>query len=248
MKAAGFTKLYDTLTLDERFRLRIRALGRGDQADWERLDRSCPLNESRDYCARLDASDVLTLCTLVELLPILAKLDMVAAFGPLVEYLEGAARDSASMAFLDGYAAGWKAADKRGKPPAVSDDELTAAADRACRVGAKFSEALEQVTGMLAGRARTSRDAMAAFAEDELGLSLADLLAAWGGYALNRLAEHAEALDAAEPNADDLALAGRVLNPAWRRHGLNDPTAEIDDDLRARFEAALWGADDAVGD
>jgi hypothetical protein len=247
MKSDGLARLYDTLTVDERFCLRIRALGRGDKADWDRLDRSCPLDESREYCARLEASDTLTLCTLVELLPLLAKLDMVGAFGPLVEYLEGAARDSAWMGYLDGYAAGWKAAGKRGKPPAVSDDELAAAADRAHRVGATFSEALEQVTGMLAGRARTSRDALAAFAEDELGLSLADLLAAWGGYALNRLAEHAEALDAAEPNADDLALAARVLNLAWRRHGLNDPTAEIDD-LRARFEAALWGADDAVGD
>jgi hypothetical protein len=37
-----------------------------------------------------------------------------------------------------------------------------------------------------------------------------------------------------------------VLRLAWRRHGLNDPTAEADDELRARFEAAERRVHDAV--
>ena len=65
------------------------------------------------------------------------------------------------------------------------------------------------------------------------------LMGAWGATALDRLAEHAEALDAAEPAAEGLALMGDVLRLAWRRHGLNDPTAEVPDELRERFEAAL---------
>ena len=69
MKSDSLAKHYGALTLEERFRLRIRAFGRGDKDDWERLDRACPNNQYQDYRARLDASDMLTLCTLVELLP-----------------------------------------------------------------------------------------------------------------------------------------------------------------------------------
>ena len=52
--------------------------------DCRRLDRSCPGLQFRDYCDRLEASDVLTLCTLAELLPKLAKLRMLGALRPLV--------------------------------------------------------------------------------------------------------------------------------------------------------------------
>jgi hypothetical protein len=52
------------------------------------------------------------------------------------------------------------------------------------------------------------------------------------------LDEHRKALKAAEPDSDGLALLGDVLRLAWRRHGLNDPAAEADDELSARMEAA----------
>ena len=58
MKGGGLSKLYDTLTIEERFRLRIRALARRDFVDCGRLDRACPDRQYRAYCARLDASDV----------------------------------------------------------------------------------------------------------------------------------------------------------------------------------------------
>ena len=44
--------------------------------------------------------------------------------------------------------------------------------------------------------------------------------------------------EAAEPDSEALELLGDVLRLAWRRHGLQDPTAEADDGLRARMEAA----------
>jgi hypothetical protein len=47
-----------------------------------------------------------------------------------------------------------------------------------------------------------------------------------------------EALDVAEPDAEGLELLGDVLRLAWRRHGLNDPSAEADEELPARMEAA----------
>ena len=246
MKGDGLAKLYDTLTFDERFRLRVQAFARRDMADCKRLDRTCPIGQYDAYCARLDVSDVLVLCTLAELLPNLAKLQMLGAFRPLVEHLEGAGRDAAWLAYLDGLAAGWKAAGKRGKPPDVSDDDLTAVADRRYGVGTRFSELLDALAAEIAGRARTPRDALAAFAEGELGLTLDDLLGAWGQTAVPTLAEHAEALGAAEADPEALALNGDVLRLVWRHHGLNDPTAEIDDELREKFEAAERGAHDAA--
>ena len=90
MKADGLAKHYDALTLDERVRLRLHAFARRDRADWERLDRACPPMQLRPYCERLEASDVLTVCALVDLLPKLAKLQMVEAMRPMVECMEGA--------------------------------------------------------------------------------------------------------------------------------------------------------------
>ncbi len=240
MKGDGLAKHYDKLSLDEQFRLRLHALARQDLADCERLDRACPARHYREYCARLEASDVLTLGTLLELMPKLAKLQMVDAFRPLVEYLETAAADAAWLGYLDGYAAGWKAAGKRGEPPEVSEDELSAASERGCPLTSRFSDLLDQVAGALAASARTPRDGLAAFCRDELGVPLDVLLGAWGRQALPILAEHAEALDAAEPDPDELALLTRVLALAWRRHGLGDPTAEPDDELRAAAEALGW--------
>ena len=106
MKAAGLAKLYDRLSVDELFRLRVRALARGDRADCERLDRACPGLQYGAYCARLEASEVLTLAAMIELLPKLAKLQMVGAMAPLVAHLEGAGADAAWTGYLDGYAAG----------------------------------------------------------------------------------------------------------------------------------------------
>src|SRR3712207_3016519 len=117
------------------------------------------------YCARLEASDTLTLSVMADLLPKLAKLQMVEAVTPMVEYLEGAATDAAWLGYLDGYAAGWKAAGKRGEPPEVPDKTLTAASRRAYRSENRFSHLLDLLATELAGQARTPRDALAAFAE-----------------------------------------------------------------------------------
>jgi hypothetical protein len=96
--------------------------------------------------------------------------------------------------------------------------------------------------------ARTPGIAPPAFVKCELAMCLDVLLGAWAKPAIDALAEDAEALDAAEPDTDGLALLGETLRLPWRRHGLNDPTAEIPDELRERYEAAMRRADDAVGD
>ena len=91
-KGDGLAKHYDTFSLDELFRLRQHALARQDLTDCEQPDRACPALSYREYCARVEASDVVTLGTLAELLP---KPQMVGAMRPLVEYLETVAKDVA---------------------------------------------------------------------------------------------------------------------------------------------------------
>ena len=143
MKADGLAKLYDQLTIEERFRLRIRALARRDKVDCERLDRACPDRGYRAYCDRVDTSGELVLLTLIELMPKLAKLRMLDALLPLVEHMEAAARDAATGAYLDGLEVGWRASGRKGTPPEVSDAELDAAAARSYRLGTYFSGVLD---------------------------------------------------------------------------------------------------------
>jgi len=235
---ADLSKLYDTLTLEERFRLRAQAWARGDHADMERLDRTCPLAQYGAYCARLEAGCVLVLGVLAELLPKLAKLRMVSAVRPLVAYLEQVAEEGAEMAYFDGYAAGWRAAGKRSKRPEIDHEKLSRKVKSTGRSIPQFSAVLDELEATLAASARTPRDGLAALCNDEMGLSLEVALGAWGRPALAELAVHAELLDAAEPDADELELFAKVLGIAWRREGLNDPTAEFDDDLREAIEAA----------
>ena len=81
MKASGLTKLYDRFTPDERVRLAIRALARSDDAEADRLARACPRKTytmiDAGFTDRLEATEVLTLCIMVELLPRLARLRTV---------------------------------------------------------------------------------------------------------------------------------------------------------------------------
>jgi hypothetical protein len=246
MKGDELAKLYDTLTVDELFRLRLKAWSRRDNADCDRLDRAALMRQYGAYCSRLEASEVLTLSVIAELLPKLAKLQMVGALAPMVGFLEGAAEDAAWMGYLDGYAAGWKAAGKRGEPPEVADDDLTAAAGRAYRLERRCSQVLNGLASEMASKARTPRDALAAFAADDLGVGLDDLMGAWARPALDALAAHTDALEAAEADGKGVELLRDVLRVAWRRHGLQDATAEIDDELRERYEQSLREADGGV--
>ena len=240
MKGDGIAKLYDTLSVDERFRLRIQALARRDMVDCERLDRACSPFDLREYTARIEASDVLTLCALVDLMPKLAKLQMVAALRPLVEHLERKLRDAAWLGYLNGYTAGWQAAGRRGEPPTIADDDLDAAAKRVLPDSICFSDVLDEIERAVAASARVPRDGLATFAEERLGLSFDVLLDAWGHRSAETVAAHADVLNAAPVDHDKIQLHLRVLDLAWRKHGLLDRSVEPDDDLREAIRGEGW--------
>ena len=64
MRRDGLAKLYDRLTPEERFRLYIEAIARGDEEEWRNLEKSCPrlvyeMND-RAYEDRVRASEEIT--------------------------------------------------------------------------------------------------------------------------------------------------------------------------------------------
>jgi hypothetical protein len=243
----GVQRLYDRFAPDERLRLAITALAREDDAEAERLGRSCPRKTytatDPDYVDRLEASDGVTLCILAELLPHLAKLRMVAAFRLYGEYLEGLQEDAAVIAYLDGRAAGLAAARQgargRGTPrrPADEDPGLAAATERAAEHRRLFERLCDRLGARVAAEVRISWDAFGRFCRDDLGLEPEALVAAWARPALANLEEHRAALEAAEPEAGAVDVLLDVLRYAWRRRALRDQTAEISPETQARLEA-----------
>lgn len=73
MRRDGLAKLYDRLTPEERFRLYIEAIARGDEEEWRNLEKSCPrlVYEMNDqaYEDRVRASEEVTLAVCLDLAP-----------------------------------------------------------------------------------------------------------------------------------------------------------------------------------
>jgi hypothetical protein len=239
----GVQKLYDRLTPEERFRLAVEAIARGDKAEAERLRRACPWGTRGTHAARLEVSDYLTKAVMLELLPKLAKLRVVEALRPVGECLGDIAANRASTAYLDGFEAGaraaWAQAGRNGSLPELHADEgeLAAAAARAAELWATHERNLDLLADDLAADARAPWEAFGRFCREQLGLPPEVLVAAWARPALVNLDDFAAALDAAEPDAAAVETLADVLCCAWRRRALGDETAEIGEDTRAALEA-----------
>ena len=84
MKKDGLAKFYDRLTPEERFKLLIEAIARGDETECRNLEKSCPrlvyeMND-RAYEDRVRASEKITTLVCLDLAPRLIKLRMFAGF------------------------------------------------------------------------------------------------------------------------------------------------------------------------
>jgi hypothetical protein len=118
-------KLYDRLTPEERFRLDVVAMARGDTEESELLTNTCPrrsytMNE-RGFTGRwLGAMDV-TLRAYLDLAGYLEKLKMVEVVRVMLPYPETFARDAALDAYIKGHRDGarhaWSEAGKWGEAP-----------------------------------------------------------------------------------------------------------------------------------
>lgn len=241
-------KLYDALTPEERFRVTIKALGRDDAAEVERLHRGCPRKTytmaDAGFADRLEASDVLTSCVLVELASKLAKLRMIEAMGILGEYLEGLDQNGGTIAYLEGFQAGgraaWQAAKRRGEPPSlpVADADLADVTARAAEMRATYDRIVGSMAGGLAAEARGTWDGFGRFCRDELNLAPEEVIAAWARPALTEIEHFRPALDAAEPEPTNIEALAAVLRYAWRCRALGDPASDAEETARQALEAA----------
>ncbi len=121
---------YDRLAPEERFRLDVLAMARGDLRESERLVASCPrfpytMND-RGFGGRWHGATELTLRIYVPLGEQLAKLQMIDALRVFVPYSQTLSSNTALDAYFKGHEAGsrhaWGYAGKGGAPPAWPED------------------------------------------------------------------------------------------------------------------------------
>jgi hypothetical protein len=128
----GLGKLYDRFTPDERFRLAIEALARGDEEEVERLKDTCPRETYRmndlAFSERLRASQLISLYVCAELIELLGALRTTEAYQEAVETYQEAlfsslewATEEAALSYHQGWDAGcdhaWQVAGKHGPFP-----------------------------------------------------------------------------------------------------------------------------------
>lgn len=138
MKQNGLGKLYDRLTPEERFKLDVEAMARGDTEESRRLVDTCPrrsfiMNEPR-FTWRWDGAIQLTMAMLMDLRQNTGRLRMIDAFRMTLPHLHGLRENDTHHAYFDGHISGsrhaWKAAGKTGKPPGWEDDDEKAEENR----------------------------------------------------------------------------------------------------------------------
>jgi hypothetical protein len=126
----GLHKHYDRLTPEERFRLDLLAMVRGDSRESERLVASCPRFSYRmndvSFVERWRSAIEITLRIYIPLGEQLAKLQMIDAFRAFVPYSQTLSSNMVLDAYYRGHEAGsrhaWACAGKGGAPPAWPED------------------------------------------------------------------------------------------------------------------------------
>ena len=92
-------RLYDQLEPDERFRLDLLAMARGDEQESERLVRSCPRHtytmNDRAFTGRWTGAVEITLRVFIPIEQLLCKLQMIDAFRAVIPYSHTLAQDAA---------------------------------------------------------------------------------------------------------------------------------------------------------
>jgi hypothetical protein len=125
MKKDRLDKFYPSFMGEERFRLHLEALYRGDEAEVKRLLESCP-RESHErneaaFAYRCKATREIVGMLCLALAPLLARLDTIESFREALPYLLKSYINEGVVAHFDGPQAGarrvWEAAGKTGEPP-----------------------------------------------------------------------------------------------------------------------------------
>src|SRR5215212_9925536 len=100
----GLGHLYDRLTPEERFRLGVLALARGDEEESERLTATCPRRaytmNDRKFVGRWEAARELAVLAYMDVETRLNKIKMIAAFRGMFPYLSTIWEDDVHGAYF----------------------------------------------------------------------------------------------------------------------------------------------------
>jgi hypothetical protein len=190
MSKNGLHRHYDRLEPEERFRLDVLAMARGDAVESERLVSTCPkfayrMND-RGFSGRWTGTMEITLRIYLELSRYLDKLQMSEAFRAVLPYAQRLTEETATQAYFDGHGAGryhaWNNSGKTGHPPDIGDEELAVDRDLAQleTTVKKYGELLPTILGRLerelAGEAITLWEGFAGFCTQHIGLEAEKVL------------------------------------------------------------------------
>jgi hypothetical protein len=242
VKQYGLGKLYDRLTPEERFRLDVEAMARGDTEESRRLVDTCPRHQYRmtdlRFSGRWDSAIQLSMAALMDLRYTVAKLSMISAFREAFPYSRTLAQDDAAEAYFDGHQAGsryaWRKADRAGEPPGYEADEEEAEenADPATEedlatIKARVDESAALVPGLmerlereLATEALAVWEAFWGFCEEEMEISPEKLLQATFAPAHEDVGWFGELCERLELEAEEAAVAEyrEAMSAHWQRH------------------------------
>src|SRR5215211_5794390 len=235
----GLGRLYDRLTPEERFRLDVLAIARGDEEESERLTATCPRRDYTitdwDFVGRWEAARDLSMLAYVDVVRRLDKIRVIAAFRGLFPYLSTIWQDEVHWAYFDGHMAGsrhaWNRSGKTGEPPGWEADEEEAERNtdpaidedlqkwtgdgRYARLGGK----LEEMERELVREALTAWLGFAGFCDKEMGLEAEKLLEALARPFAERVPELEELSTRHEVEADMQGVEEylAIMTEAWRR-------------------------------
>jgi hypothetical protein len=235
----GLGRLYDRLTLEERFRLDVLAMARGDEEESERLTATCPRRgytmNDWGFVGRWEAARELAMLTYVDVVRRLDKINVIGAFRGLFPYLGTIWEDDVHSAYFDGHMAGsrhaWNSSGKTGEPPGWETDEEQAernadpAIDEDLKkwtdvgIYARLEEKLEEMERELAREALTAWIGFARFCEQEMGLEAEKLLEALARPFAERVRDLGElsARHEVEADAEGVEEYLATMTEAWRR-------------------------------
>jgi hypothetical protein len=241
MKRNGHARYYDRLTPEERFRLDLEAMARGDAEESELLTRTCP---KRDYimndvqfAGRWDGAIQLSMVVLMDLRPAVAKLRMIEVSRVVGPYIQSAWENDVYRAYFDGHESGshyaWSKAGKEGDPHGCESDEdlrgenadpqidedLEKLGASLGRSDALISERLEDMERGLAAGALAGWRAFESLCAEEMELPAKKILQATFPPALEDVGFFEAACERLRVEPDPVAVeeCQEVLETHWRR-------------------------------
>jgi hypothetical protein len=227
MSKNGLHRHYDRLTSEERFRLDVLAMARGDKQESERLVTSCPrftytMND-RGFTGRWVGALDLTLRVYLDIAGYLDRIKTIEAVRVVLPYHETFARDRMLDAFAEGHRAGarqgWREAGGEGVAPESLSGVDEPRVDELAESGASvLPEILDGLERQQATHALTIWRGFGAFCEERMGLAATEIL----GVALEPSLRRVEELEAMserldlEPGEESVEEIRDELAEVWR--------------------------------